>query len=55
MKQYLCIICGFTYDEAKGWEEDGIAPGTLWEDVPETWCCPDCSAMKTDFEMIEIT
>jgi rubredoxin len=31
--------------------EDGIAPGTRWEDVPESWSCPDCGATKADFEM----
>ena len=35
MKKWECIVCGLIYDEAKGWPEDGIAPGTRWEDVPE--------------------
>lgn len=54
-KKWLCIICGFIYDEAKGWPEDGIAPGTAWEDVPEAWACPECLVGKADFEMIEIS
>lgn len=53
-KRYICVICGLIYDEAEGWPEDGIAPGTLWEAVPENWFCPDCGAGKEDFEMIEI-
>ena len=53
MKRYMCVICGFIYDEATGHQEDGIAPGTLWEDIPENWFCPDCGAAKQDFEMIE--
>ncbi|MEC8063751.1 MAG: rubredoxin [Pseudomonadota bacterium] len=53
MQRYMCIICGFIYDEALGMPEDGIAPGTLWQDVPEDWCCPDCGATKDDFELIE--
>ncbi|KTD36658.1 rubredoxin [Legionella nautarum] len=53
-KKYICVICGFIYDEAEGWPEDGIEPGTRWEDVPENWFCPDCGAGKEDFEMIEI-
>ena len=52
--KYLCVICGFIYDEEIGWPEDGIAAGTRWEDVPENWFCPDCGAVKADFEMIEI-
>ncbi len=55
MKKWLCIVCGWVYDEVKGWPADGIAPGTKWEDVPEDWLCPDCLVTKSDFEMIEIT
>ena len=55
MKRYLCLICGLIYDEAKGWPDDGIKPGTKWEDVSENWACPDCGAGKEDFDMIEIT
>jgi len=55
MKTWLCIICGLIYDEKKGWPSDGIAPGTVWEDVPADWLCPDCLVGKSDFEMIEIT
>jgi len=53
-KRHLCVICGFIYDEKEGWPEDGIAPGTRWEDVPEDWFCPDCGATKEDFEMVVI-
>ena len=53
-KIWLCVICGFLYDEKDGWPEDGIEPGTRWEDVPDTWECPVCGATKDDFDMIEI-
>lgn len=49
-----CQICGWIYDEAKGWPEDGIAPGTRWEDIPDDWCCPECGAAKQDFEMLAL-
>lgn len=55
MKKYLCLTCGLIYDESQGWPDDGIAPGTKWEDVPSTWLCPDCGASKDDFDMIEIS
>ena len=55
MKVWECIVCGFIYDEAKGIPEDGIAPGTRLEDIPEDWSCPDCGVAKADFEMVEIT
>ncbi len=54
MKTYMCVICGFIYDEIKGLPEDGIAPGTPWQDVPLNWECPDCGARKEDFDMVEI-
>jgi rubredoxin len=54
MKTYMCVICGWIYDEAKGWPDDGIAAGTRWEDVPLNWKCPECGAGKEDFEMVEI-
>ena len=50
----MCIICGWVYEEAHGSAEDGLPPGTRWEDVPDDWACPDCGASKDDFEMIEI-
>lgn len=54
MKKFMCLLCGFIYDESQGHPEDGIAPGTKWEDVPLTWHCPECGAMKQDFEMVEV-
>ena len=54
LKVWQCILCGFLYEEAAGMPQDGIAPGTRWADVPDTWICPECSATKADFEMIEI-
>jgi rubredoxin len=53
-KVWQCVLCAFVYDEAAGLPEDGIAPGTRWADVPASWGCPDCSATKKDFEMVEI-
>ena len=54
LKTWQCALCAFVYDEAAGLPEEGIVPGTRWADVPESWGCPDCSAMKADFEMVEI-
>ena len=41
--KYVCDVCGWEYDEEKGYPEGGIAPGTKWEDVPEDFECPLCS------------
>ena len=51
---WRCQVCGFMYKEKEGWPDDGIPAGTLWEDVPDDWVCPDCNADKFDFDMIEI-
>ena len=51
-RKYVCLICGYVYDEALGCPEDGIPPGTRWEDVPEDWLCPECGAAKADFELM---
>ena len=53
-KLFVCVQCGFEYDEEKGWPEDGIAPGTRWDDIPDDWSCPDCGAAKSNFEMVEV-
>jgi rubredoxin len=53
-KRWQCLLCSFVYDEAQGLPDEGIAPGTRWEDVPDTWSCADCGATKADFEMAEI-
>ena len=50
----MCLVCGLIYDEAEGWADDGIEPGTRWEDVSISWSCPECGARKDDFEMVEI-
>lgn len=53
LKIWQCALCSFVYDEAVGMPAEGIAPGTRWEDVPESWSCPDCSASKGEFQMVE--
>lgn len=54
MKKWQCVVCGWIYDEELGAPEEGIAPGTRWEDVPADFICPDCGVGKDDFEMVEI-
>lgn len=40
MAQYECNICGYIYDEEKGDPDNGVPPGTRFEDLPEDWRCP---------------
>jgi len=54
MNTYLCIVCGFVYDESAGRPEEGIPAGTHWDAVPADWACPECGVAKSDFEMVVI-
>lgn len=49
MSQYICTVCGYVYEEEKGIPKDGIAAGTKWADLPESWVCPLCGAAKSEF------
>mgnify|MGYP003291108179 CR=1 FL=1 len=49
MKKDVCTVCGYVYDPEKGDPDNGIAPGTAFEDIPEDWCCPECGAPKDSF------
>ena len=46
--EYTCA-CGYVYNEANGDPDSGIAPGTVWADVPEDYVCPVCGLGKDDF------
>jgi rubredoxin len=53
MVKYECVICGYVYDPALGDADGGIAPGTAFEDIPDSWVCPVCGASKSDFRKLE--
>ena len=50
MERWVCTVCGYKYDPEKGDPNNGIAPGTKFEDLPEDWTCPVCGAGKDQFE-----
>lgn len=50
MKKYVCAPCGYVYDPELGDPDNGIAPGTPFEDLPEDWVCPICYQGKEEFE-----
>ncbi|WP_324346927.1 rubredoxin [Hydrogenophaga sp.] len=54
MNRYLCVVCGLVYDEAAGWPEEGISPGTRWAHVPAGWRCTECGVGKSDFVMLDV-
>ena len=48
--KYVCSICGYVYDEATGAPEEGIAPGTTWDNVPADFTCPLCGVGTDAFQ-----
>lgn len=50
MKNYVCDPCGYVYNPVEGDPDNGIAPGTSFEDLPEDWVCPICGMGKEVFE-----
>lgn len=49
MKKYVCDICGYVYDQEMGDADNGIAPGTPFEDIDDSWVCPPCGVGKDMF------
>jgi len=52
MQKYECLACGYVYDPALGDPDNGIAPGTPFEQLPADWVCPQCGAGKDMFEPV---
>ncbi len=53
LPSYRCTVCEYVYDPEAGDPANGVAAGTAWEDVPDTWVCPICGAPKSEFETTE--
>jgi rubredoxin len=51
--KYVCTICDYVYDPEVGDPDNGVEPGTAWEDLPDDWVCPDCGVEKDEFEALE--
>lgn len=50
MKKYRCSVCAYIYEPDAGDPDEGIDPGTSFNDLPDDWVCPDCGADKSFFE-----
>ena len=50
MDKYVCSVCGYIYDPEVGDQDNGIKPGTAFDDLPDDWTCPICGATKDLFE-----
>ena len=49
MKRLICDVCGYVYDPKLGDPEQGVKPGTPFEQVPDDWVCPECGVGKDHF------
>ena len=49
--RYVCQVCGYVYDEDEGDPDNGVAPGTKWEAVPDSYTCPLCGVGKAQYEL----
>ena len=49
----MCTVCGWLYESELGDPEHGVAPGTPWAQVPDSWTCPECGAPKDKFEKVD--
>jgi len=52
MDKYRCTVCGYIYDSQVGDPDNGINPGTAFEDLPDSWVCPECGVGKDMFERL---
>jgi len=50
--KYRCIVCGYVYDPAVGDPDNGVNPGTSFENLPDSWICPECGVGKDSFEKV---
>ncbi|MBN1593760.1 MAG: rubredoxin [Candidatus Coatesbacteria bacterium] len=53
MQRYVCSVCGYLYDPKNGDPDNGVKPGTAFEDLPPNWTCPICGAGKEAFDLDE--
>jgi rubredoxin len=53
MEKWECMVCGYVYDPKLGDPDEGVNPGTRFEDIPKNWDCPECGAGKDEFERLE--
>ena len=49
-ERWVCTGCGYVYDPERGDPEQGVPPGTPFEELPESWCCPVCYLPQSAFD-----
>jgi len=51
--RWVCVSCGYVYDPARGDPGQGAAPGTKFEQLPDSWRCPVCYVSKLEFDQLD--
>src|SRR5450756_1568213 len=51
--KYVCTVCGYVYDPEVGDPDNGVEPGTAFDDLPDDWVCPECGVDKEEFEPVD--
>ncbi len=52
MEKWECTACGYIYDPDSGDPDNGVPPGTRFEDLPDAWVCPQCGVGKEFFQKV---
>jgi len=42
--RFRCTVCGYIYSPKRGEPKNGIAPGTAFGELPDSYVCPVCGA-----------
>ncbi|GBE30268.1 MAG TPA: rubredoxin [Bacteroidetes bacterium] len=53
LRPQRCVVCGYIYRSVTGDPDNGVEPGTAFEDIPEEWLCPICGAGKSMFMVVD--
>lgn len=53
MNKYLCLPCGYIYNDSINQSENETKKTLKFDDLPMNWVCPDCGSLKYDFEKLE--
>ena len=53
MEKHVCDLCGYEYNPEAGDPEGNIKQGTQFEDLPDTWVCPQCGVSKDGFKKVK--
>ena len=54
METFECLVCGYIYNPEEGDPSGGIPPGVTFFSLPDDWLCPECSAGKNEFAIVEL-